>query len=107
MFWVAIVSSAHWLHLFLVRRDRRLPSFNLTSLLWILERSRTTCSSKIKFKFVDEMELENLNVTLAEGRVTWNAREHESAIDYMLVNGRMREIVSHMWIDEDGMVDIV
>ncbi|MPC73953.1 hypothetical protein E2C01_068296 [Portunus trituberculatus] len=58
-------------------------------------------------EFVDEMELENLNVTLAEGRVTWNAREHESAIDYLLVNERMREIVSHMWIDKDGMVDIV
>ena len=25
----------------------------------------------------------------------------------MLVNGRMREIVSRMWIGEDGMVDIV
>ncbi|XP_045120039.1 uncharacterized protein LOC123509656 isoform X1 [Portunus trituberculatus] len=31
--------------------------------------------------FVDEMELENLNVTFAEGRVTWSAREQESAID--------------------------
>ncbi|MPC62955.1 hypothetical protein E2C01_057046 [Portunus trituberculatus] len=47
-------------------------------------------------EFVNEMELENLNVTLAEGQVTWNAREHESAIDYMLVNGRMREIVEHL-----------
>ena len=58
-------------------------------------------------EFTDEMGLENLNVTLAEGRVTWSAREHESAIDYVLVNGRMREIVSRMWIDEEGMVDIV
>ncbi|MPC70509.1 hypothetical protein E2C01_064759 [Portunus trituberculatus] len=58
-------------------------------------------------EFVDEIELENLNVALAEGRVTRNAREHESAIDYMLVNERMREIVLHVWIDEDGMVDIV
>ena len=39
--------------------------------------------------------------------MTWSAREHESAIDYVLVNGRMREIVSRMWIDEEGMVDIV
>ncbi|XP_063861825.1 uncharacterized protein LOC135101590 [Scylla paramamosain] len=64
-------------------------------------------NGKMLGEFVDELELENLNVTLAEGRVTWSAREQESAIDYMLVNGRMREIVSHMWIDEDGLVDIV
>ena len=62
---------------------------------------------KCLVEFVDKMNLENLNVTLAEGRVTWNAREHESAIDYMLVNGRMRENVSRMWVNEDGMVDIV
>ena len=39
--------------------------------------------------------------------MTWGAREQESAIDYVLVNGRMHEMVSHMWIDEDGMVDNV
>ncbi|MPC44287.1 hypothetical protein E2C01_037958 [Portunus trituberculatus] len=44
-------------------------------------------------EFVEVMELERLNVTLAEGRVTWNAREHESATDYMLVDGSMRKIV--------------
>ena len=58
-------------------------------------------------EFVDEMDLENLNETLAEGRVTWCARNQESAIDYMLVSGRMREIVDRMWIDEDGTIDIV
>ncbi|MPC42103.1 hypothetical protein E2C01_035716 [Portunus trituberculatus] len=58
-------------------------------------------------EFVNEMELENLNETLAKGRVTWCARNQESVIDYMLVNGRMCEILDHMWIDEDGMIDIV
>ena len=57
--------------------------------------------------FIDEMNLENLNETLAEGRVTWSARDQTSAIDYVLVNGRMREYVTRMWIDEDGMIDIV
>ena len=57
--------------------------------------------------FVSELNLGNLNETLAEGRVAWNARYQESAINYMLVNGRMREIVSRMRIDEDGMIDIV
>ena len=58
-------------------------------------------------EFVNELSLENLNETLAEGHVTWCARNQESAIDYMLVNGRMREIVDRMWIAEDGMIDIV
>ncbi|MPC22530.1 hypothetical protein E2C01_015547 [Portunus trituberculatus] len=57
--------------------------------------------------FVDETDVENRNETLAEGRVTWCARNQESAIDYMLVNRRMREIVDLIWIDEDGMIDIV
>ncbi|KAG0714930.1 hypothetical protein GWK47_013130 [Chionoecetes opilio] len=55
----------------------------------------------------DELELENLNETVAEGRVTWNARNQESAIDYVLVNGKMRESVARMWIDEEGKIDIV
>ena len=57
-------------------------------------------------EFASEMDLENLNETLAEGHVTWSARNQESAIDYVLVNGRMREIVSRMWIDEEGAIDI-
>ena len=58
-------------------------------------------------EFIDEMNLENLNQTLADGRVTWSARNQESAIDYVLVNGKMRESVARMWIDEDGVIDVV
>ena len=59
-------------------------------------------------EFTGEMDLENLNETLTEGCVTWSARKlKESAIDYMLVNGRMRETVRCMWVDEDGRIDIV
>ena len=32
-------------------------------------------------RFMDETDLENLNVTMAEGKVTWKSKEHESAID--------------------------
>lgn len=39
--------------------------------------------------------------------MTWYARNKGSAIDYMLVNGRMHEIVDCMWTDEDGMIDVV
>ena len=58
-------------------------------------------------EFIDEMNLDNLNETLAEGHVTWSARNQESAIDFVLVNGKMRESVTRMWIDEDGLIDIV
>ena len=64
-------------------------------------------SDEMLADFIDEMNLENLNETLAEGRVTWNARDQTSAIDYVLVNGRMRENVARMWIDEDGEIDMV
>ena len=58
-------------------------------------------------EFASDTDLENLNETLAEGRVTWRARERESAIDCVLVNARMRELVTRMWVDEEGMIDIV
>ncbi len=56
--------------------------------------------------FTEENDLENLNITIGEGQVTWNAREARSAIDYVLVNSRARECISRMWIDEDGEYDI-
>ena len=58
-------------------------------------------------EFMDEMDLENLNETLAEGRVTWSARNQKPAIDFVLVHGKMRESVTRIWIDEDRMIDIV
>ena len=57
-------------------------------------------------EFVYEMNLENLNVTIAEGCVTWSARGQKFAIDYVLVNERARVNVNKMWIDEDGEFDI-
>lgn len=60
----------------------------------ILEE-RVKRNGEVLEESVDEMGLEDLNVTLAKGLVVWEAREHELAIDY-LVNGRMREILLHM-----------
>ncbi|KAG0725926.1 hypothetical protein GWK47_037610 [Chionoecetes opilio] len=53
-------------------------------------------------EFIDELELENLNETVAEGRVTWNASNQESAIDCV---GEWQN--ARRWIDEDGITDIV
>ena len=50
--------------------------------------------------FTEDMRLENLNVTIRYGRVTWNAGGHMAAIDFMLVNERAREHVMNMWVEE-------
>ena len=56
-------------------------------------------------EFMEENRLENLNVTVAEGRVTWMSKETKSAIDYILVNEKVRKHVKSMWIDEEGQID--
>ena len=49
-----------------------------------------------------KMKLGILNETLAEGKFTWQRREQQSAIDYVLVNGNARAKVKCVWIDEWG-----
>ena len=56
--------------------------------------------------FSEDCELEILNHTIAEGKITWKAREFQSAIDYCLVNNLAREHVGLFYIDEEGNVDI-
>ena len=56
--------------------------------------------------FAEVTDLEILNHTIAEGRVTWSNGNIESAIDYILVNKKAREMVISMNIDEEGDVNI-
>ncbi len=56
--------------------------------------------------FAEQMRMEILNVTIAEGKTTWSVRDQVSAIDYILVNENAREKVQNMWIDESGMIDV-
>ena len=56
--------------------------------------------------FVETSNLEILNRTIGERKVTWKGRCFESAIDYILVNQGARELVHEIVIDEDGLVDI-
>ncbi|KAG0715737.1 hypothetical protein GWK47_000111 [Chionoecetes opilio] len=63
-------------------------------------------NGQLLLDFAEENELEILNVTLAEGRVTWIGRENESAIDFMLVNRKARERVRNMWVDEERTIDV-
>ena len=57
-------------------------------------------------KFIYEADVENLNVTMAVGKVTWRARENESAIDFVLANEGARRNIKKMVIDEDGEWDV-
>ena len=56
--------------------------------------------------FVETSNLEILNRTIGERKVTWKGRCFESAIDYILVIQGARELVHEIVIDEDGLVDI-
>ena len=44
--------------------------------------------------------LEILNETIAEGKITWCRGEQQSAVDYALVNALEREKVVSVWVDE-------
>ena len=57
-------------------------------------------------KFMDEADMENLNATMADGKVTWRTGEYESAIDYVLVNEIVRRNIRKMVIDEEGEWDV-
>lgn len=63
-------------------------------------------NGQLLLDFVEANELEILNVTMAEGRVTWCGRESESVIDYVVVNDRARERVRGMWVDEERKIDV-
>ena len=63
-------------------------------------------NGQLLIEFTEEMNLENLNVTIGNGEATWNARGQKSAIDFMLVNEKAREHVKNMWVDEEGVIDV-
>ena len=46
--------------------------------------------------FSENSEMEILNHAIGEGKVTWKGRFFESAIDYILVNQRARELVHEL-----------
>lgn len=56
--------------------------------------------------FMEEKQLENLNLTMAEGRVTWEQRGTKSAIDFILVNEEARRKVKGMMVGEEGVMDL-
>ena len=44
---------------------------------------RVNRNGEMLAKFIDDMDLENLNEMLAEGRVTWSAKNQDFAIDFV------------------------
>ena len=67
---------------------------------------RSNCNGNRLLDFAEVTDLEILNHTNAEGRVTWSNGNIESAIDYILVNKKAREMVISRNIDEEGDVNI-
>ena len=68
------------------------------------ERSNSNGNRLLDFAEVSEFEI--LNHTIAEGRATWLNGKVDSAIDYILVNKKTREMVISMNIDEEGDINI-
>ena len=56
--------------------------------------------------FAEKSELEILNRTIAEGVITWQSREFQSATDYIIVNSNVRSRITNMTIDEEGAFDM-
>ena len=54
----------------------------------------------------EERNLKILSETLAESKITWQRREQQSAIDYVLVNDNARAYVKSVWIGELGELGI-
>jgi len=67
---------------------------------------RTNRNGEALLKFCEDTSLEILNLTLAEGKVTWRSRGQKSAIDYILVNGKARRKVLRMEVDENKEIEI-
>ena len=63
-------------------------------------------NGQLLIDFTEEDYLENLNVTMAQGRVTWSGNRSESAIDFILVNEKARRRIQYVEVDEDRMIDI-
>ena len=73
-------------------RERIIVMGDMNGHIGIMLGERINKNGEMLLEFMDELNMENLNVTLAEGRVTWCAREQESAIDYVLVNEKNERI---------------
>ena len=67
---------------------------------------KTNKNGEMLLNFVDICNLEILNHTIGQGKITWKNRLFESTIDYILVNENARELVHEMIVDEDGLMDM-
>ena len=67
---------------------------------------RTNGNGELLRGFCEEMRLEILNETIADGRITWQSRDNKSAIDYMLASTEARARITCMSIDEEGCFNI-
>ena len=64
-------------------------------------------NGELLLQFSEECDLEIGNITKAKGKVTWRKKggKEKSAIDYILMNNRIRHRIREISIDEDGIID--
>lgn len=63
-------------------------------------------NGRLTLDLMEEAHLENLNITIGEGRVTRKSGGVESAIDFVLVNKNAREKVVSLVVDEEKEIDV-
>ena len=69
-------------------------------------KEEVNVNGQLLLEFMEESGLENLNVKMTEGQMTWAGREDESVIDYILVNEHATKCVLDIWVDEDSLIDV-
>ena len=84
----------------LQKRDRVIVIADMNGHIGLVGE-RTNGNERLLREACEELRLEILNETIAEGKVTWRKHGQHSAIDYALVNEKAREKVSGVSIDED------
>ena len=64
-------------------------------------------NGELLLSFAEECDLEIGNITIAKGKVTWKRKggKEKSAIDYVLMNNKIRQKIKEMIIDEEGEID--
>merc|ERR1712136_217408 len=62
---------------------------------------KVNINGKKLIEFAHDYSMEIMNHTIAQGKITWGERGLQSAIDYVLVNEKGREIIKEMIIDEE------
>ena len=69
---------------------------------------RISRNGELLINFASENNLEITNLTKAIGKITWERKgniDQKSAIDYIMVNGKVNNEIKKVWIDEEKLFE--